>query len=637
MNVHTGGTRSEWAGPPPAANDAPSGSPSPLADTFRHAVLTLDGSSHIVHANRAATRLLEVNADSLRGRGLEELIGERPRAGLMRRLGDSPLSESTTATELERARSKTTLPVEVSLARLPASGGNERFVVTLRDITTRSPGVPGVSGEVSLLDLAHDAILIRTLPSDTITFWSNGAAEMYGWTAHEAVGQVAHRLLDTRFPQRPQAIAQEVRRTGRWEGQLRKRRRGGLEAVVESRWALLPGRSGRSVIEVDRDVTRRVAMEIALRETEQHLRNVFDYSPLGICSIRLDGLILTANPALQQMLGRPMHSPLALNLAEVVHPLDVPGLEAALQRLREGAPRLAVERRCIRADGSLFWARLTMSVVTDATHALHFCVVMWEDIDERREVDAAMETVNARLREINRAKSALVSGVSHEFRTALTGIQGFSEVLLEEGDLEADESRDLVKDIHSEALRLGRLVDELLDLDRMESGRSALRQKPVDLNALLRSIADRAQRSGPGHQVSVDLDDRLPELDADADRLTQVFTNLLSNAIKYSPTGSLIELSSARCEAGVRVTLRDRGPGIPEDALESVFDQYMRLERESSAGVSGTGLGLPIVRQIVQMHKGRVWAENASDGGAILTVELPKVEPEEVADADRLL
>jgi PAS domain S-box-containing protein len=388
-------------------------------------------------------------------------------------------------------------------------------------LTLDESGRP-VAGQASLLDLASDAILIRKLPSDTITFWSNGATEMYGWTAGEAVGQVAHRLLDTRFPKRRQAIAQEISRTGRWEGQLRRRHRGGLEVLVESRWTLVRGPAVSAVVEVDRDITRRVAMEIALREAE-------------------------------------------------------------------------------------------------------------------RERDAAMENVSARLWAVNRAKSGLVSGVSHEFRTALTGIQGFSEVLLEEEDLEPDEVRELVGDIHSEALRLAGLIDDLLDLDRMESGQTPLRRASVDLNRLLMSVADRVQRGSSGQRVELRLEGGLPEIDADGDRLARVFTDLFSNAFARSREGSLTEVGSARSGAGVRITVRDRGPGTPSGAVQCLFDQYIRLAGESRAGESGSGLRLPIVRQIVQMHGGRVWAEDASDGGAVVTVELPTVEGAEVRDADRLL
>jgi signal transduction histidine kinase len=243
-----------------------------------------------------------------------------------------------------------------------------------------------------------------------------------------------------------------------------------------------------------------------------------------------------------------------------------------------------------------------------------------------------MDKIHARLDSLNRAKSALVSGVSHEFRTALTGIQGFSE-LLRDHDMEARQVKELAADINSEARRLGRLIDDLLDLDRMESGGVPMRREPVDLNLLLTSVADRLRRQVSGRQVELRLAEDLPTIDADPDRLTQVFGNLLSNADKYSPPESPIEVASAPMPGGVRVTVRDQGLGIPPQSLESIFDRYTRLEREARAGVTGTGLGLPIVRQIVGLHGGRAWARNGPDGGAVLTIELPLSPPEEAVDA----
>ncbi len=357
-------------------------------------------------------------------------------------------------------------------------------------------------------------------------------------------------------------------------------------------------------------------------------RAVLDHSPLGICTVGPEGSVLAVNPALRRMLAAA-----PVTVADLVEPGDLPAVEAMLARLSAGgAERLAVERRCRRADGSTFGARLTAAAVPDAGYA----VLMVEDVEERWQVDAAIADVAARLETLTRAKSALVASVSHEFRTALTGIVGFSE-LLRDRELAHAEVRELAADINGEAQRLGRLIDDLLDLDRLESGGTPLRRRPVDTGALLVEQAERVRRNVSGHGVDVRLGPALPPVQGDRDRLTQVLTNLLSNAVKYSPAGSLIELAAEAIDGGVRLSVRDHGPGLPPDALELVFDRYRRLEREVTAGVAGTGLGLPIVRQIVQMHGGRVWAANAPAGGAVFTVELPLSGGAESGGADRLL
>jgi PAS domain S-box-containing protein len=346
-----------------------------------------------------------------------------------------------------------------------------------------------------------------------------------------------------------------------------------------------------------------------------------DRLPLGICAVGADGRILSANRTLELLVGLETGGALTLRFADLVQPGDVPAVQALFQRLLAAEGRPAIERSFRRSDGSAFWGRLTASVVSRGEDAPRYYVVIVEDVDHRRRVDAAIDDIHARLARLNQSKSALLSTVSHEFRTALTGIQGFSEMLCGQ-DLEPREVRELAADINSEARRVGRLIDDLLDLDRMESGQVPRRRLPVDLDGVLAALTDRLRRSS-GQRVTLRRLARLPVIEGDPDRLTQVFANLLANAAGYSPAGSRIEVVAGPIAGGVRVGVHDHGPGIPADALDSVFDRFTRLERTGAGRGTGTGLGLPIVRQIVRMHGGRVWAGNAPDGGAVLTVELP--------------
>jgi signal transduction histidine kinase len=245
---------------------------------------------------------------------------------------------------------------------------------------------------------------------------------------------------------------------------------------------------------------------------------------------------------------------------------------------------------------------------------------------ERAAALAAQTAANAQLERLNKAKSEFVSIVSHEFRTALTGIQGFSEMMRDE-DFTLEEMKEYADDINKDALRLNRMITEMLDLDRMESGRMTLNVEPVDLNAIVADVAARSRVNAPNHPVRLELDEALPEVAGDRDKLTQVLTNLVSNAIKYSPDGGEIALSSAREGDVAHVRVRDHGVGIPPDALENVFERFSRVESGASRYIQGTGLGLPIVRQIVQMHGGRAWAESAMGEGSTFQFTLPLAGP----------
>jgi signal transduction histidine kinase len=170
----------------------------------------------------------------------------------------------------------------------------------------------------------------------------------------------------------------------------------------------------------------------------------------------------------------------------------------------------------------------------------------------------------------------------------------------------------------------------------MEAGRMTLHREPADLNAIVSEAADRVRPNAPEHPISLQLDAALPALSADRDKLTQVVANLLSNAVKYSPTGGEIVVVTSHDGTSVRLTVRDHGMGIPADRLESIWERYSRIETDKTRGIQGTGLGLPIVRQIATMHGGKVWAESEAGRGSTFHVVLPlaATEPSVQAEPD---
>ena len=228
------------------------------------------------------------------------------------------------------------------------------------------------------------------------------------------------------------------------------------------------------------------------------------------------------------------------------------------------------------------------------------------------------------LERLNAAKSNFVSIVSHEFRTPLTGIQGFSELIRDE-DLTPAEMKEYAGDINADAQRLNRMITEMLDLDRMESGKMTLSRERTDVNAIVTEAAERLASNSPRHPIQLNLEPQLPLIDIDKDKINQVVLNLLSNAVKYSPGGGKIVITT-RVEGDlVHVFVRDSGLGIPADSLEKVFERYSRLESGATRYIQGTGLGLPIARQIIQMHGGNAWVESTVGEGSVFQFTLPLV------------
>jgi signal transduction histidine kinase len=228
------------------------------------------------------------------------------------------------------------------------------------------------------------------------------------------------------------------------------------------------------------------------------------------------------------------------------------------------------------------------------------------------------------LEKLNSAKSNFVSIVSHEFRTPLTGIQGFSELMRDE-DLSVVEMKEYAGDINKDAQRLNRMITEMLDLDRMESGQMTLNRERTDINAVIAEAADRLSANAGRHPIHLRCDPDLPLIEIDTDKIKQVLLNLLSNAVKYSPEGGPITITT-RVEGGmVHVFVRDEGMGIPPDSLDKVFERYSRIESGATRYIQGTGLGLPISRQIIEMHGGRAWVESTLGEGSVFQFTLPLV------------
>ncbi len=233
--------------------------------------------------------------------------------------------------------------------------------------------------------------------------------------------------------------------------------------------------------------------------------------------------------------------------------------------------------------------------------------------------------------ELNRLKNDFVSNVSHELRTPMAAIKGFLGIVLDdEGELEADQRRQFLSIAREQTDRLSRLIEDLLDIARIESGRQQRRESELRLTPLLRDVAaaqrDQAQRAGLTLDIAA-----LPAevaLFADRDHLLQILLNLVSNAIKFTPAGGRVTITGRPDAAGFALVVRDTGCGIAAEDLPHVFEKFYRC-RHSAAPVQGTGLGLAIAAELAAGHGGRITAESRPGHGSTFTVWLP---PERIVE-----
>jgi PAS domain S-box-containing protein len=377
---------------------------------------------------------------------------------------------------------------------------------------------------------------------------------------------------------------------------------------------------------IQRDATAQ-----ALRRSEADHRAIYEHSPIGIARVSGDGELLEGNPAFLLMLEHDIETMRQQAWPDLLRAYDQAAGRARLAPLLAGiTDQRGIQIRAATGGGRWLWLQLTATSIPDMSGRPEHMLVMVEDVTTVREAqDRLAEALDAQrgafatLEKLDRTKTEFLSIVSHEFRTALTGIQGFSE-LIRDGGLETDEVRAYGGYIFNDADRVNRLIGDMLDLDRMESGRMSIRLADVDINEVMSDVMARASSSSSVvAEFKADLDPRLPIVTGDRDRLVQVVTNLVNNSVKYSPDGGTVTLSTRSEGEFALVSVTDTGLGIPADEIEHVFERFRRVRSGAAQSIPGTGLGLTIVKQIVEMHGGKIWVESAVGHGSAFHFTIP--------------
>jgi signal transduction histidine kinase len=370
----------------------------------------------------------------------------------------------------------------------------------------------------------------------------------------------------------------------------------------------------RALLEIQRSLATETALGGRLAEVAELARRA-----LGVDRVRLlldagDGAPLTAQaPDASQLRNGPSCVP-AMPCRRLVLLLDSGQGQVGT---------LAFER-----DGDLGAAArgTAQALALHVTLAVENACLTERQRRFTQELEDKIARATGRLRELDQAKSEFLSVVSHELRTPLTALQGFSELLLIR-DVPPERARRYLGHVHTESQRLGRIVTDLLDLTRIESGRGlSLRREPLDLRELVDANLEIFACQHPLHRFDSNLAEVLPPLCADRDGVDRMLKNLLTNAVKYSPRGGrvLVEARAAADHAGmVELAVEDDGVGIPAEALPGIFEPYVRVAHPETAKAPGLGLGLSLVRALAHAHGGLVEVESLPGKGSRFRVLLP--------------
>ncbi|MBI5720063.1 MAG: CHASE domain-containing protein [Burkholderiales bacterium] len=394
--------------------------------------------------------------------------------------------------------------------------------------------------------------------------------------------------------------------------------------------------------DLKREVAERRAAEHERAGSEARLRSILDNAPLGIAFLDPHGKLLQGNPHLFSMLGRTPEHLLAHTVASLTVPEDLPALQRDHQELLSGQCEVIRRQfRLQRGGGEALTVRMACTALRspETGRVLHMVAVL-EDLSEHLQLEQA-ERARQRAEASSRAKSEFVSRMSHELRTPLNAMLGFAQLLgLDRRPALPEHQRNWVQQIQRAGWHLLELVNDTLDLARIESGAVQLHLQPVDLAELVAASADlvSAAAAARGVELRVELALDLPPVAADATRLKQVVTNLLSNAVKYNRDRGCVTVRalpprpSAAARAGsaagphdaqtLTLEVVDTGLGMTPAQLQQLFEPYNRLGREGS-GVEGTGIGLVIARRLTEMMGGSLQAQSRAGSGSTFSLNLP--------------
>jgi PAS domain S-box-containing protein len=363
--------------------------------------------------------------------------------------------------------------------------------------------------------------------------------------------------------------------------------------------------------QLEQELRERQKVEAALRRSENLFRSLNDFAPVGIFKTDAQGRMLYSNPCCQQICGFTLEQSLKYGWIDFIHPED---LEVFLPQWNDGISthqELCIEVRFLHEDKTFRICRLVAVPISADANKLMGYVGTVEDITDSR----AMEKM----------KNEFISIVSHELRTPLTSIRGCLGLLTVNAIRNQPEKLQKILEIaSSDTERLTRLLNDILDLERLETNKFILNKQWVDAITIIHQAVDSMQTIAQENHVVLQILSGSCQVWVDADRIIQTLVNLISNAIKFSPPHTTIKLSVAEMPDSHLFKIQDQGRGIPSDKIESIFGKFQQVDASDSRQKGGTGLGLAICRNIIQQHGGKIWAESVLGEGSTFYFSIPK-------------
>ncbi|HEU4433814.1 MAG TPA: PAS domain S-box protein [Pyrinomonadaceae bacterium] len=490
-----------------------------------------------------------------------------------------------------------------------------------------------------------DAVITTDIEG-RVTYINGVGESLTGWSHADAVGQPLEevlRIVNEATRQRVENPAMRALREGIIVGLANHTvliKKDGNECPIDDSAAPIRDELGQvsGCVLIFRDVTvQRLAEQEKAKQllTARLLASIVESSNDAIIGKSLEGIIQSWNAAAERLFGYTAEQALGRHISFVIPSERIDEEDRIVAKLKAGQRIEQYETERIRSDGQRIIVSLTISPIKDDSGNVIGASKIVRDITDRRRLEDNLRRLAADLSENDRRKNEFLATLAHELRNPLAPMSNMLEVVKRAGG-DSETLRRAHDTIERQLAQMVRLVDDLLDLNRITHDRLELRRSEVELSSVIQQAIEVARPliDAAGHNLTVDLPGEPICLNADRARLAQVFGNLLNNSCKYTSPNGEIRLGAQRDGDDVVVTVRDNGAGIPPDKLNSIFDMFMQVDRTAEQSQDGLGIGLTLVKRLAEMHGGSIEAKSRGEGqGSEFVVRLPVLEKQTEATA----
>lgn len=480
----------------------------------------------------------------------------------------------------------------------------------------------------AIIESADDAIITKTLDG-IITSWNKGAERIFGYTADEVIGKSVTILIPERQLDEEPAILARLRAGDRIEHYETVRiRKDGRPIDISLTVSPIIGPKGKIVgaSKIARDITEQRQARKALDEASERLKLALVAARLGDWSWDAQTDVVTLSETAARMFNTPPGPHMTwTEMGNLLHEEDREPARMAVEKALAERTDYDMEFRVRHPDDSEVWVLAKGRGVYAEDGTVAGMLGFVQDISNRKAAEVENERLYRQAEESSRLKEEFLATISHELRTPLSAILGWAR-MLRLGQLSGEHSEKALETIERNARAQAQLIDDLLDVSRIMTGKLRMDVRPSDPNAFIDAAVEsvRPAAEAKGVRIQKVIDTGPVSIPGDPVRLQQVVWNLLSNAIKFTPRGGRVQIRSERVNSHLEIVVTDTGQGISPDFLPHVFDRFRQADQKTSRQHGGMGLGLAIVRHLVEMHGGVVSATSDGEGrGATFTVKLP--------------